>query len=529
MLQLASSTSSGSDASGVALLGSTTPRLFTKPLAVGPPGPCGCGCALTEATSDGFAVAEFAEWLGSPLDPWERHAVIHGLELLPDGRPRFRKLLIIVARQQGKTLLCRILTLFWMFVDRWELTLSTSTNLGYAKESWSAVVDIAERTEELAAEIPRGGVRKAAGEECLTIEWRDPAGEVHRCRYKIAASNRKGGRSLSIDRLILDELREHDDWSAWGAAYNAMSARPYGQCIAITNMGDATSVVLNSLRAEALAFIESGEGDERLGLLEWSAPAGSDPEDPAALAMANPNLGTRTALADLLADARRAKRNGGEELSTFKTEILCIAVDSRAPAIDADAWRHNFLAGTLDGVRNRLAAVLDVSPDQQHATLYAAAVLPGGRTRVDAVKDWSGPGCVDKLREELPGLLARVRPKVLGWFPNGPAASVAADLTANRKDWLPNGTTVEEITSGLPAICMGFESLVTARKIAHSDDPLLNAQVRAAQRLQRGDVWVFSRKGDGYCDAVYAASGAVHLARTMPAPVGKPRLVVVAN
>jgi hypothetical protein len=37
---------------------------------------------------------------------------------------------------------------------------------------------------------------------------------------------------------------------------------------------------------------------------------------------------------------------------------------------------------------------------------------------------------------------------------------------------------------------------------------------------------VFSRKGEGHVDAAYAAAGAVHLARTLPAPVGKPRLVV---
>jgi hypothetical protein len=50
--------------------------------------------------------------------------------------------------------------------------------------------------------------------------------------------------------------------------------------------------------------------------------------------------------------------------------------------------------------------------------------------------------------------------------------------------------------------------------------------VTGAGRLKRGDAWVFSRKGEGHCDAAYAAAGAVHLARTLPAPVGKPRLVV---
>jgi hypothetical protein len=85
---------------------------------------------------------------------------------------------------------------------------------------------------------------------------------------------------------------------------------------------------------------------------------------------------------------------------------------------------------------------------------------------------------------------------------------------------------VEEIRGELAAVCMGLAEQVTAGKIAHSDDPLLNDHIGGAERLYRGDTWVFSRKGDGHCDAAYAAAGAVHLARTLPAPVGKPRLVV---
>jgi len=85
---------------------------------------------------------------------------------------------------------------------------------------------------------------------------------------------------------------------------------------------------------------------------------------------------------------------------------------------------------------------------------------------------------------------------------------------------------VEEIRGEVTAVCMGLADLVRARKVAHSDDPLLNAHIGGAERLKRGDAWVFSRKGEGHCDGAYAVAGAVHLARTLPALVGKPRLVV---
>lgn len=508
-------------------LGRTEPRLSTRPLITGDPGPCGCGCALTEDTSYGFDVTWFAEHvLETPLDPWERLAVIHGGELLPDGRPRFRKLLIIVARQQGKTLLCRVLTLFWMFVEKWPMILGTSTNLSYAKESWTKVVEYAEGNADLAPEIAKGGVRKAAGEECLKT--------VGGSRYRIAASNRKGGRSLSIDRLVLDELREHADWSAWGAAYNAMSARPYGQVIAITNMGDATSVVLISLRKEALAFIRSGVGDDRLGLLEWSSPEDAAPDDPEALAYANPNLGTRTSLNDLLADARRALRNGGAELTTFRTEIMCQEVKKLRPAIDPGFWRRCWKPGGLDAVRGRVAVAVDVAPDQLHCTAYAAAVLADDTVRVDFVKAWEGPRCVDQMRRDLPALLKRIKPRAFGWLPNGPAAAVGAELSSSKKrpGWPPPGCVVEEIRGDVAAVCMGFESAVRTGRLVHSGDPLLDAHVAVAEPLKRGDTWVFARlstfdgpvdpdadpedEETGHIDALYAAAAAAHLARQLP-------------
>lgn len=501
------------------LFGRTEPRLFTPPLITGPPGPCGCGCALTEFTSYGFDVAWFAEHaLGEPLDPWQRYAVIHGGELLPDGKPRFRKLLIIVARQQGKTHLCKVLTLYWLFIERHKLILTTSTSLSMAKESWKSVVEYAEANEVLAAELPQDAVRKAAGEECLTT--------IHGSRYRIAASNRRGGRGMSLDRLVVDELREHDDWEAWAAVTPTINARPYAQAVAITNMGDDTSVVLNTLRADVLNFIETGTGDERFGLLEWSAPEDSDPEDLEALAYANPNLGYRTEPPDLLGPAGQAVRSGGELLAKFKTEVMCIRVKMMNPAIDPAHWAKCLSPGDLNGVRERVAMAVDVSRDQLHATAAVAALLPDGRVRVEIVKAWDGLGCADKMRRDLPALIAMVKPKVVGWLPAGPAASVAAALSGKKRvGWPPPGVTVEEIRGEVSAVCMGFEGAASAGLLAHSGDLLLNAHVGAAERLKHGDTWVFSRRGDGQIDAAYAAAAAVHLARTMP-KVGKVRVLI---
>lgn len=458
--------------------------------------------------------------------------MIHAGELLPDGRPRFRKVLVIVARQNGKTHVLVVLSLFWMFVTQVGLVLGTSTNLDYAKESWEKAVDLAESIDELAEEIPKGGIRRANGEQTLTLS-RMVGEKVRKSRYKIAASNRKGGRSLTVHRLILDELREHDSWDAWNAAYNAMNAVPDAQAWGITNKGDARGIVLNSLRSEAVEIDEvtgqesiRADGDPQLGLFEWSAPQGSEPDDPYALAQANPNLGRRIDLTSLLGDARRAKRNGGDELAQFLTEILCIDVPNLDPALSREGWQAGHVPSDMAHLRDRLALVVDVSMDEQHAALLAAAVEPEGKARVEVVRAWYGPAATKQLRAELRGEVAKVKPRKFGWMPYGPAAAVTADL-ASGEDWPPAGVELEEIRKDLPAVCMGFAELVKNGDVLHSDDPLLNAQTAGAEKLHRGDAWVFGRKGAGHVNAVYAAAGAVHLARTLPPEEKLPRPMVV--
>ncbi|MGH3863671.1 terminase [Actinokineospora sp.] len=493
---------------GSVVLGSTVPRLWTPPLR-----------ELTPATSFGFDVIDFADGvLAHPLDPWEQWLVVHAGELLPDGRPRFRIVIVLVARQNGKTEVVVVLALYWQFVEAVPLVLGTSTKLDYARESWLKGVKLAEATPAFDSLRPSPRwKREANGEQ---ESW-----TVDDARYKIAASNAEGGRSLTVHRLVLDELRQHHDYSAWGAAYNAMNAVSHAQAWAMSNAGDDRSVVLNDRREAALKFIESGVGDPRVGLFEWSCTDEDDPLDLAALAQANPNLGRRIPSDALLGEAATAVARGGEALTTFKTEAMCIRVRKLAPAIDGLAWRACHVPGDLAAVRSRVAVCLDVAPDGAHATLVAAAVLADGRVRVEPVRSWTD---TDTLRRDLTALLLRVRPKALGWYPSGPAAALAADLAERpgRAAWPPKGMTVEPIKGDMAAVCMGLDEQVRAGRVVHDDDPLLNAHVTGAERLPRGDGWVFSRRGEGHCDAAYAVAGAVHLARTLPVSPGRPRLVV---
>lgn len=468
---------------------------------------------MTPETSFGYSVIDFAlTTLKRPLDAWQRWLVIHAGELLPDGRPRFKEVMVLVARQNGKTELLRIMALWWLFVEFAKVILGVSSKVEYAKESWQASLELARQTPRLAAEIPtKGGIRTNNGEVTLTT--------VDGCRYKIAAANDDAGRSLTVHRLILDELRRMFDWTAYNAAIPTMNAVPDAQAWMLSNQGDHRSIVLRSLRKSAIMTIKDGTGNQRFGLFEWSAPPGSDPTDVVALALANPNVGRRIEWDSILGTAERVKEAGGEELAGFQIEIMCMEVDQVNPAVDPVGWADAAKGGDLSALRDRIAMCLDISLDGLHATLTAAARRDDGTVVADVVKAWAGRDIGRLIRSELPDLVARVKPKVFGWFPNGPAAAVAPDLAKRKRPrpgeapWPPRRVELIEITGDATDACMGLAELVGARQFSHGGDALLDAHVLTADKLAVGERWRFTRRGAGHVDGAYSVAGAAHLAR----------------
>lgn len=499
-------------APSVDLTGAVLPRVYTRPLVIGPPGPCGCGCALTPDTSYGFDVVTFAELIGHPLDPWQRWAVIHIGELLPDGRPRFRKVLIMVARQNGKSELLKIIGLYFLIVGRVRQILSMSNKFEYARALWSSAYKLAMRSEITRDEIPV--YRPGNNDPHMTTA--DDA------TWRICAANGDAGRSGSCDLILIDELRQHHSFEAWSAALHTMNARRNAQLIAASNEGTAASVVLDTLRVEAV----SGK-NRRTGIFAWQAPEDARPDDPAAIVAANPNVGHRIELDDLLAEGIAAGDEGGDRLTEYLTEVLCVKVTVFKPAINSTHWAargpsEDRPAVKLAEHRDKLAVCLDVARDGKHVTL-AGAVEIDGKTHTGIIAAWDSTAA---MRRELPGIIEAVKPRVLAWFPNGPTAAVMVELSKVRrgvgeagKRWPPRLVKLSEITGESPAVCMGFADLIETDELRHDGHALALAHVGNAIRRPRGDLWVFDRRGAGHIDAVYAMAGAVHEARALPPPL----------
>ena len=69
-------------------------------------------------------------------------------------------------------------------------------------------------------------------------------------------------------------------------------------------------------------------------------------------------------------------------------------------------------------------------------------------------------------------LIKEHKSKSLGWFPNGPAAALMADLLI-----MKGVKRVELKGVDVSAACQGFAEQVSSRQLVHGNDRLLNAHV----------------------------------------------------
>lgn len=164
-------------------------------------------------------------------------------------------------------------------------------------------------------------IRRGAGQEQIEL---DNGGF-----YKIVAATGGAPRGMSVDDLIIDELREIDE-DFIQAAIPTTIASPNPQILYLSNAGTDESVALNAIRQRA------GD-DPSLAYLEWSAHPSRAIDDVDGWREANPALGHRLQLPTIERTFRAAKLAG--TLAAFETEHLCRWVATmRERLVDDYSW-----------------------------------------------------------------------------------------------------------------------------------------------------------------------------------------------
>lgn len=358
--------------------GKTEPRIYTKPAR-----------ELTDQTSLGFA---FIEWCQEVCEinllPWQEWLAIHALEIegnFEDGwRFRFRKVFVLIGRQNGKSLFAELLALFFMYVLESRLVLGTAQNLDTAEEVWDAAIDRAEESPEMAAMVERVG--RVNGKKDFEL--------TNGAHYKVVAATRKGARGKRSDMVLIDELREQTTWDGWGAVSKTTNARPNGILFGLSNAGDAQSVVLRHFRMiahkelgdpdgiaaktlEAMPEPESDgepiDDDGTVALFEWSAAPGADVMSREAWAQANPSLGygfmTERALkSDAIHDPEYI----------FRTECLCQWVEAVARSPFPEGAWERWQGESIEAEDAPLFFGIDMSADRTNTAIAFVAQREDG-------------------------------------------------------------------------------------------------------------------------------------------------------
>ena len=449
--------------------GSTEPRLFTAPLR-----------DLTPETSWGFECIDFLEnVLGWTLLPYQKWLYIHALEKNQDsdtGQPglgyRYQTVVLLIARQSGKTQWLKGLGLWKLYMDNAKQVLISAQNLEFAETTLTEAVEEVKNNKTLMAEFQK--FSQTNGKFRMVLdggrEWR------------AAVATRKGGRSLSVDLAMLDELREHQNWLAWNAIVPTTTARPRSLVVAASNAGDATSVVLRSLRDGCVNRIVTGQtADTRTGLFEWSAPDDVDPLDPQYWGMANPAMGYLFEAETLSARAEAMHDN----MAGFRTEHLCQWVDSLDPGIiPPEHW-----AATTDPDSKRAEgsvvwAAVEVNFQRTKGYVAIAARRDDGKLHVEVVAaergtEWIVPWLTER-KDRFAGVVVQAR--------GAPASGLIEPLREAGLEVLELGGS--ELTKAYGYM---FD-MICEHKVAHRPSPILDAAAEAAKAKILGDSWVIDRK-----------------------------------
>ena len=506
------------------LYGKEKPRVFTPPLH-----PLEPRSPETEKWTLGYDVIDFAEEvLKVGLYPWQKWTLIHMLELLEDGSLRFRTVVLLIARQNGKSTLSQVLAIWIICVWGWPLVLGTAQDLETAEEVWQGAVDMVEESEELAPLIDK--VVKVNGKKALEIIQELEDRRV-KTRYKVKAANRKAGRGFTGNLILLDELREHQNWDAWGAITKTTMAQLEALVLCLSNAGDVTSVVLRHLRRmghetagdpdgickstdelvpEVIDLgmnpVEDEDGEEyddddeyeqepgTLGLFEYSAPPGCSKWDRDGWAQANPSVGWNPGFTE----RTLASNCKSDPEWVFRTECLCQWPDGvlvgpflpgvweegqNSPQVGADGVA---VMAEKDKIVSKVTAGIAQSLNREYVYIAFAGYRADGRPQVELVaarhgRDWVSKYLMSEKRRD------RIK-AVTGQTKGAQESDLLQDLAeASGTPSDPFDVAVEpwqgtDLTNGWAR----FKDAVTSKQLRHHHQPPLDLAATTAVEKQFG-------------------------------------------
>ena len=441
-------------------------------------------------------VKDLCEIVKMPLLPWQEFVLKDMLTTDKNGLWIRKTNLLLIARQNGKTHLARMLILAHLI--KWNTNvLMMSSNRSMALDTFRQVAMLLENNDHLKGFVKQ--IRYANGTESIEM--------LSGARLDVVAATRDGSRGRSVNGLLfIDEVREINE-EGFRAATPTTRAHPNSHTLLTSNAGDAFSTVLNDLRERALSY-----PPKTYGFYEYSAPQYCQIHDKQAWAMANPAMGytiTPDAIEESIATS---------PIETTRTETLCQWIDSlQSP------WPHGVLEATSDAdlVMSPGALTMfafDVSPSRRNASLVAAQMLPDGKIGFGMIDQWESQVAVDdlKIAAAIKGYADIYKPRLVCY--DKYTTQTIADRLANA------GVMVEDVSGQkFYQACGDLLDALVNNRVVHSGQAELIQQFNNCAAKVNDTAWrIVKRKSAG---DVSAPIGVAMVVSKLSQPISKPQIV----
>jgi phage terminase large subunit-like protein len=437
------------------------------------------------------------------LDAWQDWLLRAILETFPPeheraGQLRFRRVLVSMGRQNGKSTIAAALAIWGLLRKRGGLTIGIASNVEQSNIVFDRTRKIVTANPELADLFKRITTTRGL--------------EMHSgATYSVKPAKEDSLQGLAVHTGIVDEVHIVKP-QLWDALVAGTGARSGTMVIGITTAGADDSELLKSLYSHAEKGIAGDSSYARFGAFIWEASESRVPDDDAELVEllkpANPRLASGLIDAEeFVSDVRGNTEGGTAGIIRYRLNRF---VSSTGSFMDLAKWAKCQSPIGTEWPTGQPVFAIDWTAKQGYATIAAA------------VRDEDGI----------------IHTKLVRWVTHPTIESLVRDCEHLAQHWpsaFVMGATLRELGNelkrrGYPVSQYGVGDMVrasnsflarTARAtIQHAGDPLLTLQLPRTVLKTSGDEYRISREESSTeIDAVIATVMAVHQAEVTPGSV----------
>jgi len=454
--------------------------------------------------SDGPAVIRFVDKYvttpdGKPLhlDDFQKALLCHILERYPSegsrrGSLRFRQAVVSMGRQNGKSTLASILSLYGLYLHsagpRVVGVASTQRQAGIVYDNTYRIIKNNTGLFKLIKPTATRGLKK-----------RDLSGG-----YETVAAKGDALQGLPVTLGVADELHIMKP-EVWDSILMGQRAQAKSLLIGITTAGDDTSLLLKRLYDQGREAINSPVDDnERFGFFLWEAPEGSTIMDDDALKAANPSV-----------------MCGRISVNQARNDVLNVPVQDQeryglnrfTAAISGWLPVRDWLKLGEDDIKpreNNLIFSVDKYGNMDHVTFTVSKKDKEGVIHTRLIKTLNNP-----KHQQIVDIC-----KYLNKFHSGCTFVFdSKTLNAVAKELKQKGFNVVILyPANVAEACSLTFSLIKHKRIRHNHHPFMTSQVPRGKRKNFGDSWAISRSESiGRVDSLMSMVMGVYIAETKPA------------